>query len=682
MHLFADYIQPVTLWLKLHPHWALFFCFIISFSESVAIIGSIIPGSITMTALGILAGSGVMRIDLTLLAATLGAIAGDGLSYFLGYVYRDRMSAIWPFSRYPTWLAYGKEFFSQHGGKSVLIGRFIGPLRSIIPVIAGMMHMSHLRFLIANVISAIGWACLYVLPGVAIGAASSELSPESATRLFLFVMVLLAGIWILSAGLKRLAIFANKGLRVKLHNVWSWSKEHPRLRQMILALTPPDEEHFYQTALVFFGLLLSVLAFAGLTWFVSSNYDSLINQPVWLFLQSLRTTAFDVFFIVIAELNSYLSLFAVAAAVSLLAIIKKDWRSLTWWLSLNLSCAVLLLLTHNLISTPPPEGLLEIQNENAYPAIPLSMATAQMATLLFYLNHFIICPYKRVLNLVLPSLLLITGLAPLYLGDSWLTDVLGAYLAGFGLALFHWLLYRRISVKGHHSCVLLWVLPLLLTTSAISLYFTFDQSTRAHRPYQAQYLFTESSWWNQTKSILPIYRTNRIGHRVSLFNIQYAGHLGQLEAALSAYGWRRQQDSLFKSILTRINGQHNALDTPIMAQLYLNRKPVLTMIFYTKHEEPLQILRIWRSNYHIKNVQQPIWLGSVNPYFFPTDKLTPDQKNSHPSLYYMTQALSDFSTRKINLNLKAPAKTLYHYDPILLLIKESKPEISKTGNED
>src|SRR5476651_1969907 len=132
MHLFTDYIEPVVHWLQVHPHSALFFAFLVSFAESLVIVGSLVPGSVTMTAIGILAGSGVMRIDLTFCAAILGAIAGDSASYALGHTFSDRLTHIWPFNRYPKLLNYGKEFFARHGGKSVLIGRFFGPLRSII----------------------------------------------------------------------------------------------------------------------------------------------------------------------------------------------------------------------------------------------------------------------------------------------------------------------------------------------------------------------------------------------------------------------------------------------------------------------------------------------------------------------------------------------------------------------
>lgn len=97
MSLFVDCVAPLKDWLQHYPHWASFITFLISLAESLAIIGSIVPGSVTMTAIGMLAGSGAMRIDLTLIAATLGAIAGDSLSYTLGYVYSDRLTEIWPF---------------------------------------------------------------------------------------------------------------------------------------------------------------------------------------------------------------------------------------------------------------------------------------------------------------------------------------------------------------------------------------------------------------------------------------------------------------------------------------------------------------------------------------------------------------------------------------------------------
>ena len=102
MDFFSQYIQPLTSWFYTHPHAALFVTFIISMGESLAIIGTLIPGTVSMTAIGILAGSGIMRIDLTLLAAILGAIAGDGLSYTMGRYFSERLNDMWVFRRYPN----------------------------------------------------------------------------------------------------------------------------------------------------------------------------------------------------------------------------------------------------------------------------------------------------------------------------------------------------------------------------------------------------------------------------------------------------------------------------------------------------------------------------------------------------------------------------------------------------
>lgn len=248
MNLFVDYVQPLTVWLQQNPHWSLFITFLISLTESLAIVGSIVPGSVTMTAIGILAGSGIMRIDLTLLAAILGAVAGDSLSYLLGYYYSDRLTEIWPFSKYPRWIQYGKDFFETHGGKSVLIGRFVGPLRSIIPVIAGILHMKQWRFFVANLLSAIGWSLLYVMPGVAIGAASHELSTESATRLFILILILLAGLWFISLFIKRIIGLLSSILKLHLHTFWLKLKNNSIFVYVHQKITPHGETNHYHTA--------------------------------------------------------------------------------------------------------------------------------------------------------------------------------------------------------------------------------------------------------------------------------------------------------------------------------------------------------------------------------------------------------------------------------------------------
>jgi len=135
------------------------------------IIGIFIPGVILLFALAALGGSGALSLELTLLAAFLGAIAGDGLSFYLGRRYSAQSRSIWPLSRYPDLIRQSERFFHDHGGKSVVIGRFVGPLRCVLPLVAGALGMPPVRFVSFNIASAIAWAPWYILPGYLVGGA-------------------------------------------------------------------------------------------------------------------------------------------------------------------------------------------------------------------------------------------------------------------------------------------------------------------------------------------------------------------------------------------------------------------------------------------------------------------------------------------------------------------------------
>ena len=111
------HLSSITQWLHLHSNLGGWAAFIISFTESLAIIGFIIPGSVTMTALGIMAGSGLLPIWPIIICAIVGAIAGDGLSYYAGYYFKTKIPRIWPFNKHPNILLKGRYFITTHGKK-------------------------------------------------------------------------------------------------------------------------------------------------------------------------------------------------------------------------------------------------------------------------------------------------------------------------------------------------------------------------------------------------------------------------------------------------------------------------------------------------------------------------------------------------------------------------------------
>ncbi|GGX90741.1 hypothetical protein GCM10007160_17760 [Litchfieldella qijiaojingensis] len=157
------------------PQLLLLIIAVIALVECLALLGLVIPGVVLMTAAASMAGHQELATMPVLLAAFLGAVVGDGLSFALGYTQRERIPRLWPFDRHPEWLARGARFFQRYGTLSVIFGRFVGPVRPIVPMIAGMLHMSPWSFGWANVLSALLWAPAYVLPGYLLGRTWQQL---------------------------------------------------------------------------------------------------------------------------------------------------------------------------------------------------------------------------------------------------------------------------------------------------------------------------------------------------------------------------------------------------------------------------------------------------------------------------------------------------------------------------
>src|SRR5204863_4734920 len=126
--------------------------------------------------------------------SVLGAVFGDSVSYWIGRRFGGGIARLWPFSRNRALLPAGIRFFRQHGGKSVFIGRFFGPVRAVIPLAAGIMHMPRGRFWIANVVSALVWAPMLLFAGDVAGMAGERLIGSANTVVVVFGGLTLFGI--------------------------------------------------------------------------------------------------------------------------------------------------------------------------------------------------------------------------------------------------------------------------------------------------------------------------------------------------------------------------------------------------------------------------------------------------------------------------------------------------------
>jgi len=168
--------------------------FVTAFGESFAFVSLAFPGTSLLIAAGALMSAGTLPYGPVIAAAVIGATLGDTISYWLGRRFGDAIGRFWPFSRYPDLLPRGIAFFEQHGGKSVFIGRFFGPVRAVIPLAAGIMRMPRGRFWFANVTSAMVWAPMLLFAGDAVGDVGDRYIGSVNTTLLIFVGLTLFGI--------------------------------------------------------------------------------------------------------------------------------------------------------------------------------------------------------------------------------------------------------------------------------------------------------------------------------------------------------------------------------------------------------------------------------------------------------------------------------------------------------
>lgn len=141
--------------------------FIVSMLESSPI-GALFPGILVMFYFGSVISQGYMSLIPCIIVSVLGAVIGDIVSYYLG---RYGSKFFKEEHRYLSTknLEIGKAVFDKYGAKSIVLARFIGPIRPVVPIVAGMTRMKFKVFMIWNFLGALLWSVLYLSLGVIVG---------------------------------------------------------------------------------------------------------------------------------------------------------------------------------------------------------------------------------------------------------------------------------------------------------------------------------------------------------------------------------------------------------------------------------------------------------------------------------------------------------------------------------
>lgn len=155
---FPALAQQVVEFVRNNEAWAVPIVFALAFGESLAFISLLIPAWGALVAIGALIGTSGISFWPIWTAASIGAAVGDWVSYWVGLKLEHSVARVWPLSRHPDLIPRGEAFMKKWGIPGIFIGRFFGPLRASVPLIAGIFEMPYWRFQLANFTSAFVWA--------------------------------------------------------------------------------------------------------------------------------------------------------------------------------------------------------------------------------------------------------------------------------------------------------------------------------------------------------------------------------------------------------------------------------------------------------------------------------------------------------------------------------------------
>jgi membrane protein DedA with SNARE-associated domain/membrane-associated phospholipid phosphatase len=610
--------------LHAHPNWGYFLTFFVAFVESLAVIGTIVPGSVTMTAIGALVGARVMPASWTLLIAILGALTGDLLSYWVGKHYDQRLTKMWPFNTHPQWIIAGKLFFEKHGGKSVIIGRFFGPVRSFVPLIAGLLQMHPLYFLLAAIPSATLWAIAYLVPGILLGALSMELPPSLASKFVLYVLIALVVIWLLIWFTRFIAQQLWGAIDLAVNKLWTAMRARKAWHFITTPLADPREPDLHDQLMLAFSALAAFSLLLIFLWNITHHgVLTAFNQPIHTLLQSIRTPLIDSIMTLFTLLGDRKCILSFAVVILGWLTWQRNWRAAAHWLALMILVIGSALAIKYGYYSPRPSPDLPANSTSSLPSGHTIFTLAFFGFLSVLISHELPHAQKKRCYKIALTMVLLAAFSRIYLGPHWLTDIIVSFLLGLVCVLVVTISYRR-HLTSHISpkkLSLASIVLLLILWSSYSV-IKYSETFEFHRQHTATLHLTSSDWWQKTNDLIPTIRHNRLSNPIDPLNIEWQGSLPSIKKHLENQGWKSHSSELeLTGFLERLSLQESDRRLPLLPQLYHNHAPALLMTKLNQKNRYEWVLYLWASDIQFIDSPTPLWIGTLKKYENPHEKL-------------------------------------------------------------
>lgn len=604
-------LDALIAWVGHHPTAAGVAIFLIAFFDAVVILGFVVPAIPLLFAIGAFIGLGTLDGPYAIACASAGAFAGDGLSYLFGRHYGDRLRRMWPFSRYPGWLPQGEAMFRRHGLKSILIARYVGAVRPLVPAIAGMLEMPARRYVPASAVASLSWGAAFLLAGWAFGA-SIDLLAAVAGRLAIVVGALLALLALIYFTVYQTYKVLAPRTSLILSRLLRWSVRHPVLGRFASALIDPRRRESSSLLAMAILLIAGSWAFFSVLLLAAGHDDpTALDLTVHHLMFGLRTPLADVPMAVLASLGDWQVLVPGVTVVALWLGWRRRWVALGHWIAAFVFALAAVWVLDRLIQVPRPPAAMAVAGFD-FPSAQVTMATVVFGFFAVLIAREL-PGRRRAWPYGIAAIAVATiAFARLYLGAHWLTDVLGGIFLGVAWIAVLGLAYRRRALRSF------WMRPLALGFYLCVIGVGLWHGHRSASDILGQFAPPElrtgiraDAWRDGAWAELPARRNDFLSKRAWPMNLQYAGPIGPLRDRLQAAGWEPGPPANIETLLAILDKTATPDSLPVLPASHSGHGDALLMTRPGPEPDTRFVLHLWFAPLSLAPDETPVWQGAV-----------------------------------------------------------------------
>lgn len=642
---------------------------LVSFTESLAFVGEFMPGGILVILAGFLSAQGYWDLGDLIWFAAIGAILGDSLSYWLGskgtHFFRNENRILKLIH-----LEKGEQFFKKHGAKSILLGRFIGPIRPIIPFVAGLFQMRQRTFLLWNIVSGFLWAAGYLLLGYFFGSAANIIEAW-ATRAGFFAFIALISFFVLRFLIKRSKpicsflfsiIVSIKNAVISNPDVRKLVGRHPHIFAFLQRRLQREKFSGLPLTLLLVAFIYVASLFFGIVEDIITS-DPIVAADIRVanLLYAFRDAELITFFTWVTLLGKWQIVIGGAlVATIMLWMWRKRIYILPLWFIL-MGSEIFNLLGKLAFHRPRPEVAYYAERGFSFPSGHATVAAAFYGFLTYILLRESKKLERRAIILLWGLIVILAvGLSRLYLGVHYVSDVWCGYLSGsllliIGIALVEWKKHRRQAPASFFAPQRVKRVSVVLVAALVGCYalFALRYHPPLNTPQDEQLMVVENVLIHFRKNKTFQFTETLLGNKQEPLNfIVEAKNDAEFISAMNRAGWRLADNATLASVFTLAKStifKENYPTAPITPSFWNAKvhdfgfeKETSAQNVQERHHA-----RFWKTNLQIINGER-VYVGTASfdssMKWLVTHKISPDIDTERELLFADLQNTSLVTT--------------------------------------